>query len=234
VLLVDLLGFGKSPKPWTTYSVDRHVAALHGVLADAGPLTLVGHSLGAILAIAYAAQYPGNVTGLALLGLPYFRTPEEAKRFLRSRSTLDRWVLTNMVFASIACVLTRHVMRRLLPKLLPNMPREVIEDYVEHTWRSATSTVREVIYRYDLARAAERLPGDLPVALLHGDRDATAPLTGVKELVHRHPGWQLHVLSGGDHNLLLRDPGWCLSRIRALIDASASRAFPNARRQLVS
>ena len=128
VLLVDLLGFGKSPKPWTTYSVDRHVVALHGVMADAGPLTLVGHSVGAILAMAYAARHPGNVTGLALLGLPYFRTPEEARRFLRSRSTLDRWVLSNMVFASIACVLTRRFMRRLLPKLLTNMPREIIED----------------------------------------------------------------------------------------------------------
>ena len=79
VLLVDLLGFGRSPKPWTTYSVERHVTALHGVLADTGPLTLVGHSLGAILAIAYAARHPGNVNGRALLGLPYFSTADEAK-----------------------------------------------------------------------------------------------------------------------------------------------------------
>ncbi|MBC7670944.1 MAG: alpha/beta fold hydrolase [Polaromonas sp.] len=32
VFRVDLLGFGRSPKPWVTYSVDRHIADLHGML----------------------------------------------------------------------------------------------------------------------------------------------------------------------------------------------------------
>lgn len=228
VLLVDLLGFGKSPKPWTTYSVERHVAELHRVLADLGPLTLVGHSLGAILAVAYAERYPANVTGLVLLGLPYFGSAEQAKRFLRSRSVLDRWVMTNMLFASIACVLTRHVMRRLLPKLLDGMPREVIEDYVEHTWRSATSTVREVVYGYDLAAAANRLPPRLPVLLLHGQRDATAPLSGVQDLVRRHSRWKLHVLPNADHHLLLRDREWCVSQVLAFIDGPRSWTLPDA------
>jgi len=30
--LVDLLGFGRSPKPWTTYTVEQHVAALRAVI----------------------------------------------------------------------------------------------------------------------------------------------------------------------------------------------------------
>ena len=226
VLLVDLLGFGKSPKPWTTYSVERHVTALHGVLADTGPLTLVGHSLGAILAIAYAARHPGNVTGLALLGLPYFSTADEAKQFLRNRSTLDRWVLTNIVFASVACVLTRHITRRLLPKLLPDLPREVVEDYVQHTWRSATSTLREVVYRYDLARDADRLPSRIAISLMHGEHDQTAPLAGVRELVRRHTEWRLDLLPSGDHNLLLRNPEWCLAKIRSLIDTATLNALP--------
>lgn len=224
LLLLDLLGFGQSPKPWTRYTVDRHVGALQDTLGDAGPLTLVGHSVGAMLAMAYAARNPAQVTGLVLLGLPYFRGDADARRFLRSRSRLDRWVLTNMVFASIACVLTRHVTRRLLPTLLPGLPREVVEDYVLHSWRSATSTVREVVYGYDLAEDARRLPHDLPVLLLHGAQDRTAPVERVRSLVREHPGWRLEELRGAGHNLLLDDAAWCLARIGDFVDARAPQA----------
>lgn len=34
IVLVDLLGFGQSPKPWTQYSVKRHVDELRTALAD--------------------------------------------------------------------------------------------------------------------------------------------------------------------------------------------------------
>ena len=33
-VLIDLLGFGESPKPWFRYSVERHVAALHASLVE--------------------------------------------------------------------------------------------------------------------------------------------------------------------------------------------------------
>lgn len=221
LLLVDLLGFGQSPKPWTRYTVDAHIDALHGVLGNAGPVTLVGHSAGAILAVAYAARYPADVRGLVLFGLPRFHGEEEARRLLRGRSTLDRWVLNNIVFASIACVLTRRVTRRLLPTLLPGLPREVVEDYVQHTWRSATSTVREVVYRHDVDQDAGRLSPALPVLLLHGTQDRTAPIDGARELVRRHPGWRLREFAGGDHNLLLRDPEWCVAEMRRFLHAHA-------------
>ena len=219
LLLLDLLGFGQSRKPWTRYSVERHVAELRGPIGETGPVILVGHSVGAILAVAYAARYPADVSGLVLLGLPRFHGERDARRFLRSRSTLDRWVLTNTVLATIACVLTRHVTRRLLPKLLPGLPREVVEDYVLHTWRSATSTVREVVYRHDLDADADRLAATLPVLLLHGTQDATAPLAAVRELAQRHPAWQLAELPGGDHHLLLRDPNWTLAQVRAFVES---------------
>ena len=49
VVLVDLLGFGDSPRPWARYSVERHVQSLAEVLRPYGRVTLVGHSLGALL-----------------------------------------------------------------------------------------------------------------------------------------------------------------------------------------
>lgn len=224
LLLIDPLGFGRSPKPWTTYSVERHVTEIHRVLASRGPVTLVGHSFGAILAVAYASRYPEAVRGLVLIGLPVFHGELEAKRFFRSRPSPERWVLSNMLLASLACVLTRRLFRHVLPGLTPDFPREVTEDLVLHTWRSSTSTLWEAIYRFDLMGAADALPRDLPVLLLHGALDKTAPLSGVQDLVQRHPRWALRILEGGDHHPLLRNPSWTLNGIREFIDASAAHA----------
>ena len=49
LILVDLLGYGESPKPWTKYTVDRHVVELYQVLQKQESLTLVGHSFGKII-----------------------------------------------------------------------------------------------------------------------------------------------------------------------------------------
>jgi len=90
LVLVDLLGFGRSPKPWTTYSVERHVNELHGVLgplAAQGQLTLIGHSLGARLAVAYAARHPAQVERLVLVSMPYFGGGEKAMEFMRARES---------------------------------------------------------------------------------------------------------------------------------------------------
>ena len=222
LLLIDPLGFGNSPKPWTTYTVDRHVAELHRVLESRGPVTLVGHSLGAILAIAYASRFPADVRGLVLIGLPVFHGELEAKRFFRSRPSPERWLLSNMILASLACVLTRRLFKHVLPGLTPDFPREITDDFVLHTWRSSTSTLWEAIYRFDVLRAADALAQGLPVLLLHGTVDKTAPLSGALEIVRRHPRWGLRVLDGGDHHPLLRNPSWTLDAVREFLDHHAN------------
>ena len=225
LLLIDLLGFGRSPKPWAAYTIERHVAELHRVLDGHDHLTLVGHSFGAIAAVAYAARYPESVARLVLLSLPYFGSEARAKRFFRQHATLESWLMTNIVLAALACIVTRRVLRRALPRYLPDMPREVLDDLVLHTWRSSTSTLWDGIYRYDLADDARRLPPDLPVLLLHGDRDTTAPLEGARRLAAHHPSATLVVLPGVDHHPLLRDPSRCVEAIRSFSATGASHVL---------
>ena len=217
LLFVDLLGYGRSPKPWTRYTVERHVQELQRVLQSRPPLTLVGHSFGAIVALAFAARHPAQVRGLVLIGLPYFGSEEGALRYFRNSRSADRYVMTNM--AAIACVMTRRVLRWLLPFVLRDMPREVVEDLVLHTWRSYTSSVWDGMYRHDLYGDAARIDPRLPVLCLHGERDTTAPLSGVRRLVAAFPHWGLRVLPGCDHHPLLRDPAWCLQAIASVTAA---------------
>lgn len=86
VIAVDLLGFGKSPKPeWQTYSASVQAASLYATLSlrqIKGPLIIVGHSLGSLVAIRYAARYPKRVSGLVLCSPPFHQPPKQAIKTL--------------------------------------------------------------------------------------------------------------------------------------------------------
>lgn len=224
VLLIDLLGFGRSPKPWTKYSVGRHVAALHDVLGPHAPLTLVGHSFGAIAAAAYAARHPDVVERLILISLPSFRDERQALAFFRQRRLPDRWLLSNVALAALTCVVTRRFMRHVLQQFAANMPSEVVDDLVLHTWRSMTSTLWEGVYRHDVVQDIAQLATDLPVLLLHGSADATAPLEGIHRVLIAHSHAELRVLDGVDHHPLLREPDVVLRAIHDFVGIASVRS----------
>ncbi len=217
VLLVDPLGFGQSPKPQTQYTVERHMAALHRTLSSYAPFTLIGHSMGAILSVAYAARYPEQVERLILIGLPYFGGREQTYEHFRNGPAPNRWFFTNVTLAAIACMATRRLFGWLLPYLRRDIPREVAEDLVKHTWRSFTSSLWEVVYNYDLREAVDQLDPRLPVFCLHGEQDQTAPLVGLQQLAEERPNWRIQVLPGLDHHPWLRQPDTCSEIILAFL-----------------
>lgn len=69
VIAMDLRGRGLSDKPETGYSVEHHMGDIHALLEEQGigPVTLLGHSLGAYMSLAFAARYPESVAGLILI-----------------------------------------------------------------------------------------------------------------------------------------------------------------------
>ena len=217
IVLLDLLGFGLSPKPWTRYTVERHVAEMHKALRRYKHVTLVGHSLGALLTVAYAAKHTTQVKAIALIGMPYFGTEEAAYRHLRSGSVKWGLVYTNVILAMITCILTRRVFGWLLPRILTDIPRAVAEDLVMHTWRSSTSSLWEVVYRYDAAPDLRSFNESLPVLMIHGREDDVAPFAAIQKLAEERPNWRLEALDGVDHHPYLRNPLLCLSHIQTLI-----------------
>ncbi len=138
-------------------------------------------------------------------------------RYFSKSNLADRYVMTNIVFAAVACIMTRWVLRWLLPYVLSDMPREVAQDLTQHTWRSYTSSVWDGIYQHGLLADSRRLDPECDVVFLHGELDKTAPLSGVRQLILQHADWQLHVLPGSDHHPMLRDPEWCLQVIGSVM-----------------
>ncbi len=80
IIAVDLLGFGKSPKPiWQIYNAKVHAASLAVTLRHKrvrGNVVIVGHSLGSLVAVQYASAHPKRVAELILGSPPFYKPPK--------------------------------------------------------------------------------------------------------------------------------------------------------------
>src|SRR5690554_970608 len=67
---IDLPGFGATPHPGRTLSVEDHARALAATLNDLGvtSCTVIGHSMGTQFAVELARQRPDLTERIALLG----------------------------------------------------------------------------------------------------------------------------------------------------------------------
>lgn len=93
VISIDLLGFGHSPKPKkANYTIGEQVAAIHDTLShlEVQHFTLVGHSMGGVIAAAYANKYPSHITKLLLYMPPIFLSPTQAHLSISTTNTLYR------------------------------------------------------------------------------------------------------------------------------------------------
>jgi len=106
------------------------------------------------------------------------------------------WYVTNMVTAAAGCIVGRRVLGRLLPRLLPKLPRVIVEDLVKHNFLSSTTSLWKVLYEPNLAVDADAIPDRIPVRLIHGSEDASAPIETVRALAIGRPSWRLTELQG--------------------------------------
>jgi pimeloyl-ACP methyl ester carboxylesterase len=209
--LVDLLGFGRSPWPDLAYTVDDHLAALSEWRAAAGlagtPLILVGHSLGALVSLAWAGRTP-RVIGAVLVALPVYHDPAEARRRLACLSLLHRLTLGIPPLAHATCAVMcryRPLWRLLAPLIVRRVPPTVARDGVLHSWRSLSGTLEHCIFGTAPERVREQA-ARTPLLFVHGDADDTAPIAAVRELAARLPNAELFVVPGCGHDVPLFRP----------------------------
>ena len=86
VISIDLLGFGRSPKVRSNYTYDDHIQAVHATLQSIGikGFALVGHSLGALIALRYSLAYPSLVGKLVLFNPPMYVDAGQALATLKA------------------------------------------------------------------------------------------------------------------------------------------------------
>lgn len=227
-VMPDLLGFGRSPRPAIAYTITDHLTALTDTLAALGmadePLTLIGHSLGATLAVEFAARFPERVGGLVVLGLPLYTNAVQARAYVHAhgewmaRVTVANGRTAHLIHLVVATF--RPLIAFLARRAAGDFPPEVAADTVQHSWASYSGTLKHCVLDHDLTPALHLLP-PISVLALHGTHDPSAPLPPLRALASGCPNFRLDVLEGG-HHLFLTQHQACLRAIADYLALSAS------------
>ena len=228
LVVPDLLGFGDSPKPPSGYGPAEHIEALLACLAEVGaddePTVVVGHSMGALLAISLAASHPERVRAVVAFSAPLYHDRGEARARIRHLAPMARLVVLDTATARRACQWVcahRQLAMRVAPLLRPDLPAPIAADGMRHTWDSYSQSLEQVILAADTRALFSELA--VPVQLVAGGRDRIAPpalLEGFESL----PGVGTSIWDGRGHDLPLECPDACVEAIEhATRHASASR-----------
>ena len=215
LVLPDLVGFGMSPKPHVEYTIDLFRDSVRGLVEELGladrPIILVGHSLGGLIALEYAARHGSHVERMVLLSLPRFGDPATAHAVFWRGSPHYRRLLNEHSLSETLAQFKRSGLEITL-RYLFRFPWAVLIDSHKFTFKSLTSTLEHCLLNYQVDRILPRVPA-IPTLLIHGEKDSVAPLRHVLDLPRRSPFMRLETIRGTGHHLFLTHTRQCLDRI---------------------
>jgi len=185
------------------------------------PLTIVGHSLGGLVALEYAALYGSHLERLILLSLPRFGDPATAHALFWRGSPHYRRLLNEHSLAETLSQMKRSGLEITLRYML-RFPWAVLIDSHKFTFKSLTSTLEHCLLNYQVDRILPSVP-PIPALLIHGEQDSVAPLDHVRELPQAYPYMRLRTVRGTGHHLFLTHTRLCLGLFREFLDEGMNR-----------
>jgi len=191
VVVPDLLGFGDSPRPDDVdYGPEAHATALIDALEKLGiqpPVYVGAHSAGTLVALRLAVLRPDWVRGIVAFGPPLYHSEAEARAHIAELDGLVRHLAMDSFWAGIACRAFypfSGVAVRVASRLRPELPREIVEDVMKHSWSSYSGTVRHLVLGGQPPVDLTRL--DIPIWLITGTQDEVVRLDVLQELIAKH------------------------------------------------
>lgn len=200
-----LPGYGPEPPPHE-YTLTAVADALEWRLSQSRPTHLLGHSMGAILALELARRYPGRFAGVGLAGLPVFADASEGQRFIGQRGRLYERFLRNGDEGHGSCVRfhrSRYLWAPALAPLAKGIPLRVLLAMFDHSRASHGGGLAKIVFNDLVPALSEHVTA--PVALLHGDADRAAPLSAAAHLAKKR-SWPLRIAKGSSHQLIFAQP----------------------------
>lgn len=192
VITVDLLGFGRSPRPahiqYSAREQARSILHSYFMLGIPDQLIVVGHSLGALVAVEIATRYPLLVRSLVLVSPPFYRPEDPAtKTLLRKPDAILRNLYTTIQkypddFVRVASIAMKY-------KLVNNV-FSVTTDTVD----SYMATLQTAIVNQTAMDDIERLT--LPIILVQGRLDPVVVAANLSYLARTKPNITLRRVMG--------------------------------------
>jgi pimeloyl-ACP methyl ester carboxylesterase len=203
---------GTAPLPSMTFSALTQALLAAMDAKGIAKVTLVGHSMGGMVAQDFVATHPDRVAKLVLYGTtPAFggRDPSFADAFLRARlGPLEGSTMREAAPAMLEGMFGPDAAPDAYPRALEAM-QAVPEDVYRDTLRCLTTFDR----RADMARIA------VPTVLIAGERDQAAPLKTMQRMAETIPGARIIVIPEAGHLIHLEKPAAFRAALLPLLDS---------------
>lgn len=200
VIAIDLLGFGKSPKPSRSkYNYEAHLDAINETLEKLGvkePFILIGHSMGALIALRYSVVYENRVQRLMLVNMPIMLGKRELRREIFSTGRLQRFGLEfglNRITWSTFKLLykLRWLPRTTMDKLRGN------DSFFSHTPASRIRSFYNVIGSTQVIEDLQKIK--VQAIMLSGSDDMAIYFRNLKDKIILSPTVQHTIYATGHH-----------------------------------
>ncbi|MFI5778333.1 alpha/beta fold hydrolase [Nocardia sp. NPDC051570] len=234
MVFYDHRGHGESgaadPATYTIDQLGRDLDAVLRTIAPAGPLVLVGHSMGAMVVLAFARLFPeaigarvigigllaGAAGGITTVGLARFLNRHtvgslrlavrRAPRMMQASQRLSRRVLEPIMREATFGT------RRVSPRMVA-----VATAMLNDTPLLTMACFLDSLIRFD-ETATLRLLADLPALVLAGSADIMIPFAHSVVLASQLSGAELVRLDGAGHSVILERTEEVAEAIAALVD----------------
>ncbi|MBD1853254.1 alpha/beta fold hydrolase [Leptolyngbya sp. ST-U4] len=211
VYALDLVGFGASEKASAAYNVGFWVDQVYEFWCTFinRPIALIGHSLGALVALTAAAAYPELAENLILITLPASRQEVLPGWLQPTVSRIESWFSSPIVIGPLFRLIARpRVVRSILKLAYVNHSRiteELIEGFLiagrDRGAARAFSRLSQARTRFDFCLDTRDLLDrvKLPILVLWGEGDRVIPLTWGRQLPDLHPNLRLIEIPEAGH-----------------------------------
>lgn len=204
MIMPDLLGFGRSPKPrGTLYTAAEHVAALLAALDKRvdRPFTLVGHSMGSTVALHLYAARPEMVERLVLISLPVLGSCIWGHEPCGLQARIHRFTVHTRPGRAIfnaGMTALRPAWDTLGPRIRSHVPRGAAQDALRAGWGTYWDSLEAVVYGSDVPALFAAVQA--PLTVIHGARDTIVPVGPVRDLAATRPDVRYIEIPDAAHN----------------------------------
>lgn len=224
VIVPDLPGWGKSPRLRKSLTLKNYAQYIHSLMDSIGihKFYLLGHCMGATLALEYALLYPQSVKKLILVSTPYNEGLLSQRLFLHLadisthapkffRPLLFFWrsqfFAVPLAFVSLRFRSLQKKIR-IIGRGLKQQPKQH-EDVVEENWISF------VHFNYNRIKKLR-----IPTLILHGSEDLIVNPKQAMKLGLLLPHADIHIIEGAGHLPPMETPGALASEVKAFLEES--------------
>jgi len=201
VIVIDLPGHGKSESIGYVHTMEEMAEACHTLMKSLRirKVSLVGHSMGGYVALAFAEQYPDKVRTLVLYQSTARADSEWKKKDRQRAIELIKKNHQSFIRQSIP-MLFRSKNRKRLAKQIKELKNEALKTSKQGVIAALTGMKdrpnREVLLKFS----------PYPVHIIASDMDPRIPLEESKYLESISEDVQLHLIKGSGHMSYLEDP----------------------------